>query len=112
MTELYPIRAVPPIARDMNLDRNRLPSTQSLAGQTIKLAFDDGAAATLRLAAGWLACEVADEGETGKGQVGYDAVELRPGIFFPSLRLVRSWVRTFTCARPRAGSLRHRLGQG
>ncbi|HWW66123.1 MAG TPA: MoaF N-terminal domain-containing protein [Sphingomonadaceae bacterium] len=82
MAELEPIRPVPPMARDMDLEKNRLPSTQALAGETITLRYDDGAAAILRLGAERVAWSIEEEKGTQSGEDPYDAVELRPGIFF------------------------------
>ena len=78
MPELHPIRPVPPMARDMDLQRNRLPSTKALAGETITLRYDEGAVLTLRLRGERVAWEL--DGQSGEDP--YDAVELRPGIFF------------------------------
>ncbi len=79
MPELLPIRPVPPMARDMALATRRLPSTSALAGATIALAYDDGEALLLEPGAARLTWRTPD-GRSGEDP--YDAVELRPGIFF------------------------------
>lgn len=70
------------LARPMDLLQNRLPSTQALGGDSIVLELDDGG--TLRLA---FAAETVDwtltlDGQTDSHENPYDAVEMRPGIFF------------------------------
>jgi hypothetical protein len=70
------------MARDMDLVKNRLPSTRSLAGETIVLEYDDGAVATLRLTADRVTWQVRGNGEVLEGDDSYDAVELRPDLFF------------------------------
>jgi hypothetical protein len=82
MQQLTPIQPVPPMVRDMDLVKNRLPSTRVLAGETIELEYDDGAAATLRLRADRVGWRVTSKGEVLDGEDVYDAVELRPGLFF------------------------------
>lgn len=82
MQELKPIDPVPPMARDMDLARYRLPSTRMLAGETITLDYDDGATATLRLTEERVSWEVRNGAETLRGEDDYDAVEVRPGLFF------------------------------
>ena len=82
MPELEPIRPVPPTVRDMNLEKNRLPSTQGLAGETITLRYDDGVVATLWLGAENVGWAIEDENGAQTGDAPYDAVEIRPGLFF------------------------------
>jgi hypothetical protein len=82
MQQLAPIQPVPPMARDMDLVKNRLPSTRALAGETIDLEYDDGGAATLRLTADRAVWQVGEGGRVLEGDDTYDAVELRPGLFF------------------------------
>jgi hypothetical protein len=66
----------------MDILANRLPSTQSLAGEAIELRFEDGSTMAMRLSAGRVEWEV--EGAAGPlaGDDPYDAVEMRPGVFF------------------------------
>jgi hypothetical protein len=80
--ELNPIRPVPPMARDMDLQKNRLASTRSLAGETIILRHDDGAVAALRLTAQRVSWQIEDLAGTRGGEIPYDAVELRQQIYF------------------------------
>jgi len=82
MHELKPIQPVPPMARDMDLTKNRLPSTHALAGETITLAYDDGDGATFRLTETRIIWEAQAGGRTFSGEDDYDAVEMRPGLFF------------------------------
>lgn len=82
MQDLKPIQPVPPMARDMDLTKNRLPSTGVLAGETITLAYDDGGAATFHLAATRVVWEAQADGASFSGEDDYDAVEMRPGLFF------------------------------
>jgi len=79
MPELLPIRPVPPMARDMDLKKNRMPSTSVLAGETITLAYDHGEELVFDLGGDRLKWRTKD-GQ--RGEEPYDAVELRPGIFF------------------------------
>jgi hypothetical protein len=80
--QLQPIEPVPPMRRDMDLMANRLPSTDALAGETLELLFDDGATMTMALAAGTLRWRFTDGDRTVQNEGAYDAVEIRPGIFF------------------------------
>lgn len=83
MVQLKPIEPVPPMRRDMDLLANRLPSTRELAGRSIALAFDDGAGLAIELGeegARWQARE--PSGKVLAGENSWDAVEMRPGIFF------------------------------
>jgi hypothetical protein len=82
MFELAPILPVPPIARDMDLGKNRQESTTILAGQEIQLNYDDGAMLVLRLGPARVYWEVCEGSVTLSGEVPYDAVEVRPGVFF------------------------------
>lgn len=82
MPELSPIRPVPPLARDMDLEKNRLPSTFALAGETITLNYDDGTVATLRMTADRVAWQIKQADAVREGEDAYDAVDMRPGIFF------------------------------
>ena len=83
MRELRPIRPPPPIRRDMNITANRLPSTSALAGRTIALEYEDGTALNLAFEAAkvrWTA--TASSATARAGKEAYDAVEVRPGVFF------------------------------
>jgi MoaF N-terminal domain/MoaF C-terminal domain len=88
MRELLPIRPVPPVARDMDIMENRLPSTQALAGETIGLRFEDDSTARLTFSASHVRWSF---GHSGAQELGaedrYDAVEIRPGIFFVDFSL-------------------------
>jgi hypothetical protein len=79
MPELLPIRPVPPITRNMDLTKYRMPSTSALAGETITLNYDHGDELILDLGPERLRWRSKD-GQSGED--AYDAVELRPGIFF------------------------------
>ncbi|HZV18103.1 MAG TPA: MoaF N-terminal domain-containing protein [Sphingobium sp.] len=82
MLELKPIEPVPPMARDMDLTKYRLPSTTVLGGETIVLAYDDGGTATFRLTETRVNWELATGDTVLTGEDDYDAVEVRPGLFF------------------------------
>jgi len=82
MFQLKPIEPPPPIKRDMDILANRLPSTGRLAGETIELAYDDGARMTMELAEGRLRWRFADGDRRHEGEDAYDAVEIRPDVFF------------------------------
>ena len=82
MQELKPIRPVPPMARDMDLTKNRLPSTTALAGETIILEYDDAGVATLRFTEKRVDWDVRTGDGVLSGEDTYDAVEVRPGVFF------------------------------
>jgi hypothetical protein len=82
MLELKPIEPVPPMARDMDLSKYRPSSTTSLAGETIAIDYDDGGVATLRLTETRVVWEVRSGEELLSGEDDYDAVEMRPGLFF------------------------------
>ncbi|WEK46139.1 MAG: MoaF N-terminal domain-containing protein [Candidatus Andeanibacterium colombiense] len=83
MVQLKPIVPVPPMRRDMDLIANRLPSTRDLAGRSIALAFDDGAGLVMELGEAALRWEAREpSGRVQAGEDAWDAVEIRPGIFF------------------------------
>lgn len=82
MLELRPIEPVPPMARDMDLSKYRLPSTHGLAGETIVINYDDGGVATLQLGDKRVVWEVMSGDERLSGEDSYDEVEMRPGLFF------------------------------
>ncbi|MCW2388549.1 hypothetical protein M2333_001595 [Sphingobium sp. B11D3B] len=82
MYEVAPIRPVPPMVRDMDLGKNRQESTTILAGQDIQLDHDDGAALILRFGIDRVTWEMSGAAEPASGGAPYDAVEVRPGIFF------------------------------
>jgi hypothetical protein len=82
MRELKPIRPVPPIRRDMDILANRLPSTPALAGESIELNYDDGSAFTMAFTASRVRWTAAASGAPRGGDEAYDAVEIRPGVFF------------------------------
>jgi hypothetical protein len=63
----------------MDLAKHRLTSTQALAGETITIVYDHGEELTLEPGAERLRWRSKD-GQGGED--AYDAVELRPGIFF------------------------------
>ena len=81
MRELKPIEPVPPIRRDMDLVANRLPSTNALAGQHLTLEYEDGSVLALAFADGRVRWQSANL----SGDDAYDAVEIRPGIFYIDL---------------------------
>lgn len=83
MRELKPIQPLPPIRRDMNIVANRLPSTAILANRTITLGYEDGSELSLAFAPTKLRWTSLGPGEaTRSGEDTYDAVEIRPGLFF------------------------------
>jgi hypothetical protein len=62
-------------------DTHRLPPSAALAGRTLRLSFEDGSHATYRfLDAATLSVSDGDAGRVPR-DLGYDAVEPRPGIF-------------------------------
>jgi len=66
-----------------DLAAHRLPSTQVLAGEELEVVLDDGSALALALDAETLAWSLTADGEkSGGGECVYDAVEIRPGLFF------------------------------
>jgi hypothetical protein len=97
MSELAPIAPVPPMVRDMDLAANRPPSSTALAGETITLQYDDGDLATLRFSEARVAWEIqggsgsggggssGSGSGSGSGEDAYDAVELRPQVFFVTI---------------------------
>lgn len=83
MRSLKPIQPLPPIRRDMNIVANRLPPTEALANRTITLEYEDGAELMLAFDTAkvhWTS--VRADGVTRSGADAYDAVEIRPGVFF------------------------------
>jgi hypothetical protein len=83
MRELKPIQPLPPIRRDMNIAANRLPSSQALANRTLGLEYEGGAALRLAFDAGEVRWTSMIAGKTERrGASAYDAVEVRPGVFF------------------------------
>jgi hypothetical protein len=83
MRELTPIRPVPPIRRDMDITANRLASTTALAGATIGLRFEGGATLSIAFSATHIRWDATGlDGWNLSGEGEYDAVEMRPGIFF------------------------------
>jgi len=96
MRELSPIQPVPPMRRDMDIMANRLPSTASLAGDTIGLRFDDGSTMSMVLSATEVRWSVSRVDAAGlNAEDRYDAVEIRPGIFFVDFAL-RDGSRAFS----------------
>ncbi|MEI9964015.1 MAG: MoaF N-terminal domain-containing protein [Caulobacteraceae bacterium] len=83
MRQLKPIQPVPPMLRDMDLLANRLASTTVLDGTSIVLEFEEGTQISMALSAThvrWSAVTAA--GAERSGEDAYDAVEIRPGVFF------------------------------
>ena len=71
------------VPRSTDLADNRLPSTQALAGEKFDITLDDGSTLALALDAETLAWRLRADGETSEGgECPYDAVEMRPGLFF------------------------------
>lgn len=67
------------------LDGNRLPSTTALAGSTLTLEFEDGFSVVNRYQADTFGYEVTAGPRAGSsGEESYDAVEVRPGVYFVS----------------------------
>ncbi len=82
MRDLEPIKPVPPMRRDMDIVANRLPSTPALAGQTIQLEYESGGRFTLAFTATRVQWSVSGNEIGRSGDGVYDAVEIRPNIFF------------------------------
>lgn len=83
MRELEPIQPLPPIRRDMDIGANRLPSTEALENRTIELEYEDGAILMMAFDAAkvrWTSSP--RQGAPSSGEGPYDAVEVRPGLFF------------------------------
>jgi len=71
-------RPQPPYEHRFAWSRNRVPSTNALAGRQIPLERDDGQTVTLAFDAKTVSWR---DGEAGSVDVPYDAVELREGVF-------------------------------
>jgi MoaF N-terminal domain/MoaF C-terminal domain len=82
MRELKPIQPLPPIRRDMDLVANRLPPTTVLAGETIRLEYPGGSSITMAFTPSRVRWSTTAAGEARGGDDGYEAVEIRPGVFF------------------------------
>lgn len=83
MPELLPIQPVPPMQRDMDIIANRLPSTRALAGGDLTLRLDDGGVLALSFSAAEVRWKLEGADTTSwTGRSDYDAVEVRPGLFF------------------------------
>ncbi len=83
MPELLPIQPAPPMRRGMDIMANRLPSTRELARTELTVRFDAGGALSLSFSADEVRWKLEDaDGSSWSGENGYDAVEVRPGIFF------------------------------
>ncbi len=83
MPELLPIEPVPPMRRDMDILANRLPSTRDLAGTDLTLQLDEGGALSLAFSGVEVRWKLEEgDGTSWSGENGYDAVEMRPGLFF------------------------------
>lgn len=81
--ELETIRPVPPIRRDMDILANRLPSTDALDGMTMALEFGKEGTLSLAMSGGDVSWKLeADHDISASGHDPYDAVEVRPGLFF------------------------------
>jgi hypothetical protein len=72
----------PPVRRDMDTGANRLPSTTALDDSDVTLEMSDGARLDLGLAGGQVNWKLAAGGEVTEGTGEYDAVEVRPDLFF------------------------------
>jgi hypothetical protein len=83
MPELLPIQPVPPMQRGMDIIANRLPSSRALAGTDLALRLDDGGVLSLSFSAEEVRWRLEGaEGTSWSGENDYDAVEMRPGLFF------------------------------
>lgn len=83
MSELLPIEPAPPMRRDMDILANRLPSTDALAGTDLTLRFDGGGVLSLSFSAEEVRWGLeGSDGASWSGDNGYDAVEVRPALFF------------------------------
>jgi hypothetical protein len=72
----------PPVRRDMDLTANRLPSTSALDGSEFTLELSDGASLELGFADGEVRWTLVDDDALTEGTDEYDAVEIRPSLFF------------------------------
>lgn len=72
----------PPVRRDMDISANRLPSTTALDGSEVTLEMTDGASFELGFAGGEVNWKLEIGDEVSEGTDEYDAVEVRPDLFF------------------------------
>ncbi|MBV9805374.1 MAG: MoaF N-terminal domain-containing protein [Solirubrobacterales bacterium] len=86
MKTLETILPSPPVRRDMDISANRLPSTTALDGSDFTLHLADGANFELSFAGGRVNWKLADEDVITEGDDEYDAVEVRPDLFFVDFR--------------------------
>lgn len=82
MKTLENILPPPPVRRDMDISANRLPSTTALDGSDVALEMADGASFELAFADGEVNWKLAIGAEATEGTDKYDAVEVRPDLFF------------------------------
>lgn len=82
MKTLETILPSPPVRRDMDIMANRLPSTTALDGSDVTLELANGAGFDLSFAGGRVRWQLADGGAATEGEDEYDAVEVRPDLFF------------------------------
>ncbi len=86
MPELLPIQPVPPMRRDMDIIANRLASTRALDGADLSLRLDDGCVLSLSFSTGSVRWRLdggdGSDATSWSGEDGYDAVEVRPELFF------------------------------
>jgi hypothetical protein len=83
MFQLKPITPVPPMRRDMDLVSNRLASTTVLDRKAITLEFEDGSHMEMALTATHVRWSVVTSGgQSRSGEDVYDAVEIRPQVFW------------------------------
>jgi len=72
----------PPVRRDMDTGANRLPSTTALDASDVTLETADGASFELGFAGGRVNWKLETGHEVTEGTDDYDAVEVRPDLFF------------------------------
>jgi hypothetical protein len=72
----------PPVRREMDLVAHRLPSTSALDGSNVILELAGGAIFELDMAGGVVRWKLADDNAETEGTDEYDAVEVRPELFF------------------------------
>ena len=82
MKTLENILPPPPVRRDMDISTNRLPSTTALDGSDVTLEMPDGASFELGFAGGEVNWKLDVGDEVTEGNDEYDAVEVRPDLFF------------------------------
>lgn len=68
--------------RAFDYAKNRLPSTDELDGSHLALELDDGGRLELSFVSGEVEWSLEEQGDAQSGRDDYDAVEIRPGLFW------------------------------